>query len=271
MIFEHQDYRTFLKVTLEDRTTKSKGYSLRAFAKSIQVSNSFLSEVLSAKKSLSMDLAFKIAVRLALTEKETHYLCLLVQLEQAREPSFREAISKQLAAMNPKRLNHDLSVELFKVITEWYHLATLELTCLTNFKLSPASVADKLGISKVDADLAIDRLKRLELIEPTKNGYRKAKGYILSAVNVSNEDFKNYHSQHLEKAKVSLHSQSPQERMSATDVLAIDSKYVHEVDRLSQEFSAAVLRLGDKSKVKDSVYALSVHFYKLTNSGRKAE
>jgi hypothetical protein len=56
--------------------------------------------------------------------------------------------------------------------------------------------------------------------------------------------------------------------MSSTDIVPFDSKHLPEVDRLSQEFSAAVRKLSGSSKIKDSVYALSVHFFNLTPQQR---
>ena len=82
-----------------------------------------------------MELAFKMAVKLELTETETQYLCLLVQLEQEKDPEFREELSKRLNALNPTRKSHDLTADLFKIISDWYHYAILELTYLAGFKL----------------------------------------------------------------------------------------------------------------------------------------
>jgi uncharacterized protein (TIGR02147 family) len=269
MIFDHKDYRTFLKTTLTERGKTRDGYSLRGFSGKIGVSNSYLSEVLSAKKSLSMELAFKIAVKLDLTEVETQYLCFLVQLEQEKDPSFREEISKRLNALNPKRKTHDLSVDLFKAIADWYHYAILELTYLTGFRLDAASASKKLGISKVEADVALERLERLELLEKDEKGrYQKTQSYVLAQSQIPNGALKQFHRQILEKAIESLQSQTPKERMTATDVLPMDSKYLPEVDRLSRQFSSAVMKLAEKSKVKDSVYALSVHFFKLSHEGK---
>ncbi len=252
-------------MTLNEKAKSLKGYSLRGFAEKIGVSNSYLSEVLNSKKSLSMELAFKVAVRLDLTEIETQYLCLLVQLEQEKDPAFREELSKRLKSINPMRKSHDLSVDIFKTIADWYHYAILELTYLSGFEFNAANAARKLGISKVEAEVAIDRLERLELLEKDKKGrYRKTHAHFVAQSHVPNGALKQYHGQILEKAIESLKLQTPKERISATDTLPIDSKYLGEVDRLSRQFSSAVIKISEKSAVKDSVYSLSVHFFKLT-------
>lgn len=267
MLFECKEYRTFLKSTLAEKSSQRAGYSLRSFAEKLSVSSSFLSEVLNSKKSLSVELAFKIALKLGLTDLETQYFCLLVQLEQEQDPSFREEILNRLTALNPKRKSFDMSLDLFKAISEWYHAAILELTYLAGFKMNALNISKKLGISKNEAEVALERLLRLEMIEKQgANSYRKVHDYVFSASNVPTKAFRDYHTELLKKAVESLQSQAPNERVSASDVFAIDSKFIKDIDRLSLEFSSAVLKLAEKSKVYDSVYALSVHCFKLTEN-----
>ncbi|MGE0764301.1 MAG: TIGR02147 family protein [Bdellovibrionales bacterium] len=270
MIYEHQNYREYLKSSLADKARAKGTYSLRAFSQRVGISNSFLSEVLSGKKTISMELAFKIAVKLNLTDTETNYFCLLVQLDQEQDPAFREELQKRLICLNPSRKTHDLSVDLFKIIANWHHFAILELTYLPNFKLDAGIIAKKLGVSKTEIELAIERLKRLELLEQDSKGlWRKAHSNLMAQSTVSHGALKLHHKEILEKAIQSLTGQSPNERMSATDILPMDSTLLPEVDRLSLEFSNAVMRLSEKSKFKDSVYALTVHFFNLTSQERK--
>ena len=265
MIFEHREYRGYLKSVLAGNNEAQKICSLRAFADRLGISSSFLSEVINARKNLSVELAFKIGLKLNLTDLETQYLCLLVHLEQETDPEFKDQIKSRLAELNPNRPGHDLSVDLFKSISDWYHSAILELTYLHGFRLEPAGIVRVLGITKAEAELALERLERLELLERDAKGrLRKVHNDILTEAKIPNSAFKAFHAQLLTKATEALVSQAPATRISATDILAIDSKYLKHVDRLSREFSSAVLRLADKSKIKDSIYALSVHFFRVT-------
>lgn len=265
MIFEHENYRSFLRTVLNGKRTGNPHYSMRAFSDRIGVSSSFLSEVLAGKKSLSVDLAFRIGLRLDLTERESQYLCLLVQLEQEKDPEFREALQKRLKSANPRRRSHDLSVDLFKVVADWYHFAILELTFLPDFRFDAKFIADRLGITKAEADLAMERLERLELIERIERGKaRKTHDHVLVRSAIPATALRQFHRQILEKAGAALETQTPKERVSATDFVPLDAKDIPEVDRLSQEFSAAVLRLSDRAKTRSHVYALSVHFFRIS-------
>src|ERR1039458_6348832 len=112
MIFEYENYRSYLKAELADRASKNEAYSLRAFAKSLGFSSSFISEVIQGKKTLSGDAASKIAMQLELNETESRYFTLLAQLECEKDPTYRESIQARLKSINPKRDVSDLSVDI---------------------------------------------------------------------------------------------------------------------------------------------------------------
>jgi uncharacterized protein (TIGR02147 family) len=265
-----QDYRSILKTALVTKDQNRENLSLRALAKKLDMSTSFLSEVLNGKKSLSVDLAFKIAIKLDFTNLEAQSFCLLVQLDQEKDPAYREKLLERLNDLNPQRKTYDLSADLFKTIAEWHHAAILELTYLRGFKPTPENIAAYLGIPKTDAELAVERLERLELIERDAHGrLKKAHNYLTSEAKIPLAAFKQFHGQVLNKALAALHTHAPSERVSATDVMAFDSKHIDRVERLSREFSSAVLKLAQRSKVKDSVFALSTQFFPLTQKDGK--
>ena len=269
MIFEHQEYRTFLKSTLRRRAEAQEGYSLRAFSERLGISPSFLSEVMNAKKGLSVELALRVAVNLELTDAETQYLCFLVQLEQEKDPVYREKLTRRLKELNPRRPAHDLPADLFQSIAEWYHAAILELTYLAGFRLNAEAAARALQITAAEAEAALARLLRLGLLEEEKKGtYRKAKSYVQAESTVPNAAFREFHAQLLARAGAALRSLPPTERLSASDVVALDSRQLPQIDRLSREFSAAVLKLAERARTKDQVYALTVHCFPLTRTPR---
>jgi len=86
---------------------------------------------------------------------------------------------------------------------------------------------------------------------------------------VSNEALRSFHRQLLEKALKSLETQTPEERVSSSDLVPIDPKYISEVKTASDRFTEELLRLSAKSKRKDQVYCLSVHFFSLTSPQKK--
>jgi uncharacterized protein (TIGR02147 family) len=226
-----------------------------------------LSEVLQGKKSLSADASLKVALRLELNETESRYFCLLAQVESEKNPTYRETLEQKLKALNPKRKTRDLSLDVFRAISDWHHLAILELTYLTAFELTPKSAAKRLGISPIEADAAIERLLRLELLKRDENDIlRKSTDYVIAQSPETNSALKAFHAQTLEKAMGALKAQDPNERVSSTDVVPFDPKYIPEVRKLSDQFTSELIKISEKSKQKHQVYCLAVHFFNLTKN-----
>ncbi len=181
--------------------------------------------MLSKKKELSVELAFKIGVKLNLTDFEIQYYCLMVQFEQEEDAEFREQLLSRMNDLNPGRSAYDLSVDLFHTIRDWYHLVILELCQLASFRAKPNYVAEKLAISKVDAEIAIERLLRLgQVRRDSKGRLTKTHNRLLTESEVPHAAIRSYHHQHLEKVARAFDEYDPKMRVSSTDVIAMDAK-----------------------------------------------
>lgn len=265
MIFEHTNYRHYIKSVLASKVATNDNYSLRAFAKKLGFANSYLSEVLNGKKALSTDAALKIALRLNLTDTETQYLCLQVQFESESDEEYKVILTEKINALKIQSRPYDLSADVFRVISDWFHFAILELTYLKNIKLTPKKAAHALGISVIEADTAIERLLRLELLEKDGQGIlRKTEGYILAQSQVPDAAMKKFHKQLLAKAMVAVDEQDPISRLSHTDILPLDSKTFSQIKKLAEEFSNAVLTIAENSKTHDQVSCISLQLFQLS-------
>src|SRR3989344_6735719 len=117
MIFEHVQYRNFLKTHLSERRKTNHRYSQRAFAKFLGMSPGQFNMVLQGKKRISQETALKVSSRLSLNEKEKDFFCTLVQLDSAKTPESKEFLSKKLQEIHPQQSFHLLELDAFKVIS----------------------------------------------------------------------------------------------------------------------------------------------------------
>src|ERR1700733_8832696 len=86
MLKEQNDYRQYLRNVLEERTSKNAHYSLRAFARDLELSPQMLSFVLNKKRDLSPGSAAEVAERLELNPAEAAHFVDLVSL-RSRVPA----------------------------------------------------------------------------------------------------------------------------------------------------------------------------------------
>lgn len=262
LIKPDSDYRLLLREELEARCQKNARYSLRAFARDLGVSAPRLSHVLNGKHGLSRAAALQISERLGLNKEEQEYFCDLVDSQHARGNFKRMVAEKRLKGRKPQY--QGLEVETFKIISDWYHFALLELTLTTSFKSEPSWIAKALGISVHEARLAIERLKKVEALEERSDGSLRATGaFIANASGVPSEAIRKFYRQFLEKATQSLTFQTVDEREFASLTLAVDDADIPRakefIRKLRDEFDAKF----SKGKAKNQVYGLGIQLFRL--------
>jgi DNA-binding MarR family transcriptional regulator len=144
-----------LLYSFAEAKVKNPSYSLRAFAKKLKISPSALSEIFSAKRSVSLRLAEKV----------------LNQLNS--DPIVKEEVlnaflgRRELGTAEQKETSKvftQLSMDQFKTIADWYHFAILSLFETTHFEPNAAAISERLGIRTAEAEQALERLERLGMI-----------------------------------------------------------------------------------------------------------
>src|SRR5262249_22825715 len=157
---------------------------------------------------------------------------LLVQFESETDPRARDILLQKLnrvRAPHVKRPFNDLTVDQFKQISEWYHSAILELADVADFEFTPANIAGRLGISKLDAEVALERLSRLELLHRDENGkWKRIEGDLLFTSPVQNAALRSFYRQMMEKASEALEEQTPDERVSGYETLTFSKEALPE-------------------------------------------
>jgi uncharacterized protein (TIGR02147 family) len=268
MVFEHSSYRDFLKGVLTDRTRQNPRYSLRGLARQLGVQPSLLSEVMGGRRRLSEDTAIKIADRLGLEENEREYFQLLVRLDRAKTVELREATLKRIEKLHPRKGEvHDLAVDLFRTIADWYHFALLRLSEVDTFEWSNRAAAKALGVLEYEVEAALARMKRLELVEIMPDGRpRKLTNDLLVSSKVPNESLRKYHAHMLQKTIASLTAIGPKQRFTGTEDVVLNPEQISEASEIFEEAFKKTLALSarrDRSKASE-VYHLGIHLNPLT-------
>jgi uncharacterized protein (TIGR02147 family) len=205
-LLEAQDGRSFLAEELSRRLRTNPRYSQRAFARQLGMSPGELSEVLRGQRALSARSALRISEKLKLSPAESRHLLELVQLEVARRSGL--AVPGETAPP-PER---QISLDLFRLVSDWYCFAILNLADLAEFRDEPRWIAARLGISQAEARLALERLERVGMMERVGGKLRPCPDFVLASGGVPSEAIREYHRQLLTKAIEALETQAVDER-----------------------------------------------------------
>lgn len=260
---EHS-FADFLKEELSRRVDRNPSYSLRAFARDIELSPSRLSEVMSGKHGISRSSARIICKSLGLAQSKIEYWCDVVDAKFARCDRLRAQALRRLKKAHNEPELYEFSGDEFSLISDWYHLAILELMKVKSFEPSVAWISECLKIGEQTAFEAIGRLERLELISIDDDGaWHLVVGRSSVGDRVSPAAMRVFHTQILGKATQAISDYPRSERNLQAIVSAISTQGYRELTEAMHEFQTRVLEISQKYQGKDKVIAFAMQAFPL--------
>ncbi len=242
--------RRHLTLELERRSKANPRYSLRAFAKSLSIDSSYLSKIMAGKRQLSHISLMRLSEKLDFAPQ------LIESLDTSLE-------SQQFTSLELSR---------FRVISDWYHYAILEMTKLENFNSDPRWIATSLGISQAEALAAIQRLKDVHLLEIKPNGKWEIHNHSTTRHKYTDAAFRQLQKQILEQSINALNDVSFEERDQSSITMCIDKRRLKTAKTKIKKFRRDLMSYLEGGAKKDAVYQLSISLFpaiKTINNGNK--
>ncbi len=267
---EFQNPAEILRGIFLDRKGRNQAYSTRAFARDLGISQSLLSMVMSGKRPLTVKQAAQISVLLGFSKEdadrflESTLLALpenskaLKHLRKSRRNSPRGTL------FEPIYKNYE--IERFKALSQWYHVAILDLTTTHDFKEDSHWIARRLGISPIEATDAVSRLLTLGLLLRIKGKLVKSTHRIYFPTQRSEPAIRSFHQQMIGKAMDQLElvdDASFEARQISAMTMAIPKSAWPEAKARIQKFQqelATFLGQGDC----DEIYQMNIQMFPLT-------
>jgi uncharacterized protein (TIGR02147 family) len=252
--------RIHLQNELIARCQKNPKYSLRAFARKLQVDPSLLSKVINNKRSMSKGFVQNMIERLDFSPQKIEEL----GLNQLNEYETDDAQNYQT-----------LTLDHFHLISNWYHYAIFELMTISNFKSDPKWMAQKLQITVSEVNGALERMQRLAFIYKNKQG--KWCQHQTHLTSVGNEftatAFRHLQKQVLQKALLALEELPIEVRDQTSITMAIDSRLLPQAKQKIKRFRRNLCKFLNKGTKRDHVYHLGMSLYPVTqlDNGRNHE
>jgi uncharacterized protein (TIGR02147 family) len=265
-------YQTVIREELAKRCAKNPRYSLRAFAKALGFESTVISQVLSGRRVPSPRTARKMIAGLALSPEQEHdFYSSLAEVQRSRGLRKLSPVFKKIYAAGSVRHcgPKDISIDVFRVISEWYHIAILELTYVRDFRSDPAWIASQLGITPIEAKLAIERLLNLGLLEVRDGKLAKTEERLTTAdKHLTTPGLRNYQKQLLGKAIDSLENDPIEARSMSGITMSADPKNIALAKKLIDECARQISQLMQTGTQTD-VYQLQISLYPLTKPEKK--
>jgi uncharacterized protein (TIGR02147 family) len=243
--------RAWLQGEFASRKQKNARYSLRAFARLVEMDASTVSQIMAGRRAASTKVLSNLCDRLS------------------AQPEMRRALFSSLTKTSHSESSPELDYQLlaadaFAVMADWQHYAILDMVFLENFQSSAAWIAHTLGISKTETQVCIDRLVRLGLMRWDGSELVKTKKFLT-----------NYEGGDSSKAHRELQRQILQMAINALEIddlsrkditgmtMAINPEQLPEAKRRIKRFRrslCAFLETGPRTQM----YQLGVQLYPLS-------
>ena len=238
-------FKVFLESELERRQSRNSSYSLRSFAKFLEIDAPTLSKVLNGKKVIGEKLITRLSEKLG--RSSNNFLC--------NGKSSEENFSFNL-----------LTKDQAQYLSQWYYYAILEVIELDDFQYDYKWISKRLNIPYKQVQIAITRMIRLGFLEERSNHLiDKTSG---KTTNISSELSSSSRREHqkgiLELAIDALEDTSPCLRDQSSMTVSINTDDVPEAKALIKQFRRDMSKFLNNSKNKDQVYNLGISFYPVT-------
>jgi uncharacterized protein (TIGR02147 family) len=158
-IFEHSDYRNYLRSHIRHLPHKGRG-ELTRIATHLSVNTTLLSQIMSGTREFTPEQTHELSVYLGHTDLETEYFSLLTQHERAGTKSLKTHLQKKLEATKKeamklsKRIAHDKTLstnERAVFYSSWIYSAIHLFTSTNDDGVSLDEMASRFEIPRVKA------------------------------------------------------------------------------------------------------------------------
>jgi uncharacterized protein (TIGR02147 family) len=260
---QFDDYRAFLSAVFASRQKKNPKYSLRSFARDLDLAPSSLSELLKKRYQLSIKKSGPLCTRLNLSNLERQLFVEIVRLNRATKTIQLKEILSRICHLKMEIAAFQLREEWLLIIREWYHIAIVELTRIDEFKNDDRWIARRLGIKPLQVKPAISRLIKVGMLKEEDGRLAAAAEFTTTSQGIPSETIQYLHRQILSLAQRSIQSHPIEIRDNSFVMFATSKDQLENCRASLQNFRRDLMQKLENVPTKDAVYCLAMSLFPL--------
>lgn len=241
--------------------SRNPHYSLRSFARRLGLASGRLSQYMNGKRAITPAVAAVIAERLALPPPDQRAMLIAAANRRSLAAKRRRSgnsVSSWTAATPPVQ-RQSIDEDAFAVMSDWYHLAMLNLIGTEDFEARPAWIAKRLGISIVEVRLALGRMQRLGLVVAEKGRIARLAKPLQTSDGIASAALRRSHRQSLKKALAALDELPVDQRLFYSMTIAADPEMLPAVGAAIRDALERVSALTASGRRRE-VYEFNLQF-----------
>ncbi len=243
-----------LKEELYKRKLRNSSYSLRAFARDLQIGSTSLSDVMSNKRRLSKKNLQKVADKLALSPKE------LDIIENEIQGNYKKS---------KEEVQHlELREDQFRLISDWYYLALLNFANLPDNYADADYLAQRLGLPASTIQEALERLVRLDLIKIEEGRIIRTAAPLTTTHEIASIAIRKHHRDQLHLAEKSLDQDDIKNRNFNSITMAINPEKIDKAKEIIRKTVSKIENTLEDETPKE-VYVLNFHLFPVSRGAKQ--
>ncbi len=263
-----QDSRHYLKFEFEARKKRRPHYSLRAFARDLELSPSALSEYLSGKLSFSEERVMQVAKKIQIKPTQREHWLDLIKMESSSSKADREVAAVKVRARSSQEKGN-LALDLFQIVSDWYHYALLELIDVDSKYQDHKAAAKALRIDTKTVKESWERLIQVGLAEKSDGVYKASSLATFAGEDIPSAALRNYHAGLISKSLIAQEEQPIEKKEFISIVFSFNSADLKSIKDELYKFEVDLTNRYSQNKNKDSVYCLSTQLFNLVSENPK--
>lgn len=260
------DYRQFLKDFYEHEKSRLSVFSYRYFASKTNTDASFLVKVIQREKHLADRHIAPFAKYLALDEKATEYLGILISFNKAKRDQDAKVLFDKLMALRPLQI-HTLESTRYEFFSEWYHVALWELLSFSPFHGDFEALAKRFcpAITSAKAKRALEVLQRLKLVKQgPDNTWHAHHGLLTTGGEWQSMAIRTFQRESIQLAEQALDNTPKEDRDISTLTLSLSKSTFDAVREKLRIMRQELLEISEHESEKDAVYQFNLQVFPLT-------
>lgn len=268
-VFDYTDPRVYLIDVIKHKQNKNRSFSLRSFSKKMGLNNhGQISLIINNKRPLNLDIAKRLSSVLSFSPEEGYYFNLLILKQNALSPDEQSIYKNLLEKIKKNDDFKTLTLDEFKFIANWYHIAILEMSTLPDFRATPEWISKRLRfkISETEISEAIRILINLELLIycPAKLCLVRSAQILKTPNDIPSEAIQLFHMQSLENASQAIRSSQIEEREFSSYTMNIDKSKIPLAKEMMRNFQRELANHLESSDGQNT-FQFQMQFFSLTN------
>lgn len=266
MSFEYypQDSRHYLRFEFDARKKRRPHYSLRAFARDLELSPSALSEFLNGKLTFSEERVHQVAKKIQLKSMQKEHWLDLIKMESSSSQADREVAAVKVRARSSTEKG-SIALNLFQIVSDWYHYALLELIDIDPKYQEPKAAAKALGIDVKTVKESWERLIQVGLAVKVDGVFKASTLATFAGEDIPSAALRNFHAGLLSKALVAQEEQTIEQKQFVSVVFSFKKEDLNAIKDELYNFQVDLTNRYSQKKSKDAVYCLSTQLFNLVN------